>query len=91
MITHSTSTISRVRHEEKNKLDVRATTGLTKEGNAVVSARRVLKWFGALSTVLLSAAALAPESFRIPANLQAWVFLTAIFWVLAFCAGMFDL
>ena len=91
MITHSTSTISRVRHEEKNNLDVRTTPRLTKEDNAVISARRVLKWFGAISTVLLSTAALAPELFRIPANLQPWVFLTAIFWALAFCAGMFDL
>jgi hypothetical protein len=91
MITHSTSTISRVRHEEKNNLDVRTTPRLTKEDNAVISARRVLKWFGAISTVLLSTVALVPGPFRIPANLQPWMFLIAIFWVLAFCAGMFDL
>jgi len=91
MITHSASHISHVWYEEENHLDIRATAGLTKEDNAIVSVRRILKWFGAISTVLLSAAALAPDTFEIPVNLQPWVFLTAIFWALAFCAGMFDL
>jgi hypothetical protein len=51
----------------------------------------VLKWFGMLSTGLLGAAALAPDVFRIPTAFRPWVFIIAIFWILAFCAGMFDL
>jgi hypothetical protein len=90
MITHSNST-SHVRYAEENNLDIRSTTGLTKENIATVSVSRIIKWFGAITTVLLSAAAIAPATFRIPTNLQPWVFLVAIFWILAFCAGMFDL
>jgi hypothetical protein len=91
MITHSTSTVSHVWHQEENRLDTYATVGLEKKDKATVSVHRILKWFGAISTVLLSAAALIPHIFGIPANLQPWMFLTAIFWVFAFCAGMFDL
>jgi hypothetical protein len=91
MITHSTSTTSHVPYTEENNVDIRSTTGLAKEDTAIVSVHRIIKWFGATSTILLSAAAIAPDTFRIPTNLQPWVFLTAIFWVLAFCAGMFDL
>jgi hypothetical protein len=91
MITHSASPASHGWYEEKNHLDIHVTAGLTKEDNAIVSVGRILKWFGATSTVLLSAAALAPDTFGIPVNLQPWIFLTAIFWVIAFCAGMFDL
>lgn len=91
MITHSTSTTSHVRYAEENNLDIRSTTGLAKEDTAIVSVRHIIKWFGAISTILLSAVAIAPATFRIPTNLQPWVFLVAIFWILAFCAGMFDL
>ena len=91
MITHSASPVSHGWDEEENQLDIHATDRLAKEDNAVISVRRILKWFGAVSTVLLSAASLAPNAFGIPGKLQPWVFLTAIFWVIAFCAGMFDL
>lgn len=91
MITHSTSTTSHLRYAEENHIDIRSTTGLTKENHAIVSVHRIIKWFGAISTILLSAVAIAPEMFRIPTNLQPWVFLVAIFWVLVFCTGMFDL
>lgn len=91
MITHSASPLSHTWYEEESRINILATAGLTKEEHAIVSVRRIVKWFGAISTVLLSIVALAPNTFWIPANLQPWVFLTAIFWVLAFCAGMFDL
>jgi hypothetical protein len=91
MVTQSASPVSHAWHEEENRLDIRATAGLAQEDKAIVSVRRILKWFGAIWTVMLSAAAIIPDTFGIPANLQPWVFLTAIFWIFAFCAGMFDL
>jgi hypothetical protein len=91
MVTHSTSHVSDAWYEQKNGLDIRETVVLKKSRSVFISWHQVMKWFGIISTVLLSAAALAPDAFGIPANLQPWVFLTAIFWVLAFCAGMFDL
>ena len=90
MVTRSVSHVSHVWYEEESSIDIRATAGLTKEDDAIVSVHRLLKWFGVISTILLSAAALAPDTFGIPANLQPWVYITAVFWVLAFCAGMFD-
>ena len=90
MITHSISPLSHV-NEQENNLDIRAKARLAKENNAILAKRRILKWFGAISTILLGAATLAPDPFGIPAKLQPWVFLTAILWLLAFCAGMFDL
>jgi hypothetical protein len=85
--SHSTP----VELEKEDYLEIPAEAGSTKEFRMVVSRRQILKWFGAISSILLSAAALVPNIFRIPANFQPWVFLTTIFWVLAFCAGMFDL
>jgi hypothetical protein len=91
MITHSASNASRLPYEEEKHVDLRVTAGLAKEHNTIISVHRIFKWFGAIVSVLLSAAALTPGTFRIPANLQPWLFLTAIFWILAFCAGIFDL
>jgi hypothetical protein len=93
MITHSTSQshTTRVELERENRIEMPVTAGMIKEYRLAVSRRQILKWFGAVVSVLLSIAALAPNLLRIPANLQSWVFLTAIFWILAFCAGMFDL
>jgi hypothetical protein len=85
MITNTASHISPARYEQENQLALRATAEMKKSGH------RLLKWFGALSTALLCAAALAPNVSGIPAGLHPWVFLTAIFWSFAFCAGMFDL
>ncbi len=91
MINQTTSPAVPVGLEKENQVEIRAATGWTRKNNLIVSRRRIVKWSGAISSVLLSAVALAPNIFRIPASLQPWVFLTAIFWVLAFCAGMFDL
>jgi hypothetical protein len=91
MITHSASNASPVPYEEETHLDAPVTAALAKERRIVVSAHHIFKWFGAIVSILLSAAALAPATFKIPENLQPWVFLAAVFWVLAFCSGMFDL
>ena len=91
MTTHSHLAVARVPYEEEKHLDIPVTAALKKEHNTVVSAPRIFKWFGAIVSILLSVAALAPATFRIPENLRPWVFLAAVFWVLAFCSGMFDL
>lgn len=70
---------------------MRVTTELHRQHSALFSRRQIWKWFGILSTLLLGAAALVPDVFGIPATIQPWVFLTAIFWVFAFCAGIFNL
>jgi hypothetical protein len=90
MITHSASPASHVSYEEENKLSIRAAAALAKEDHAILSGRHILKWFGAILSILLAAIALAPDTFGIPVSMQPWMFLTAIFWILAFCAGMFD-
>jgi hypothetical protein len=76
---------------EENRLAVRVTTELNQQHHALFSRRLIWKWFGILSTLLIGAAALVPDVFGIPAAVQPWVFLTAIFWVFAFCAGIFNL
>lgn len=53
--------------------------------------RPILKWFGFLSTMAWGVAAIFPGAFRIPAYAQGWVFVTAVFWLVAFCAGFFNL
>jgi len=52
---------------------------------------RLLKWFGILSTVILGAAAFAPDTFNVPLSFRPWIFLTFTFWFCAFCAGFFNL
>jgi hypothetical protein len=93
MITNSTSQShsAPVELKKENGLELPAKAELTKEFRMVVSRHQILKWFGAIMAVLLSVVALAPATFRIPANVQPWVFLIAVFWVLAFCSGMFDI
>lgn len=85
MITNTASHASPLRSEQEDYLAFRATAEMRASG------RRLLSRFGALSTALLCAVALAPQVFGISAGLRPWVFLTAIFWSFAFCAGMFDL
>jgi len=57
----------------------------------MMSKQRLLKWFGFASTLALSAAALAPDALGIPYAWQPWVFLGSIFWLFAFCTGLFNL
>ena len=91
MATNTASTVSHVWERQDDSLAVRATAQLETGSSPIISWRRITKWFGVLSTALLSAAALAPHTFRIPTALHPWVFVVAILWFLAFCAGMFDL
>jgi hypothetical protein len=51
---------------------------------------RFLKWFGGLSTVLLGAAAFAPNALHVSARVHPWIFITFILWVVAFCSGIFN-
>lgn len=85
MITNTASHASHSGYLQENDPAIRATDGLIKSG------RRLPKWFGIGSTVLIGAAALLPNLFGIPADMQPWVFLLSIFWYFAFCTGMFDL
>ena len=48
------------------------------------------KWFGAVSTLLILAAALTPDTFRIPNSLRPWIFLGALLWYFIFAAGIFS-
>lgn len=52
--------------------------------------RMLLKWFGFAATLILFTAALAPDVLKVPLNWRPWVFVTSIFWFLAFCAGIFN-
>jgi hypothetical protein len=84
--------VTNVSHSEsgqENQLAIRVTTDLKKE-NTIVSRRQIWKWFGIFSTLLIVAAALVPNAFGIPLGMRPWVFLGSIFWIFAFCAGIFD-
>jgi hypothetical protein len=61
------------------------------EGQFLRSMRPVVKWFGLLSTLIWGVGALSPETLRVPAYLQGWVFLIFIAWLFAYCAGVFNL
>jgi len=52
--------------------------------------QRVWKLFGYVSTVLLGAAALFPQVFRLPRDMYGWVFLAAILWFFLFITGSFN-
>jgi hypothetical protein len=47
------------------------------------------KYFGIVSTVLLGAAALDPDIFKIPFPVRPWVFLVSVVWFFLFCTGQF--
>jgi len=87
MITNTASTISHSKNGKKNFPALRKLITVKVQGDAMFSKRRILKWFGTLSTLLIVAAAVAPGNFGIPLGLRPWVFLTSIFWLLAFCSG----
>jgi hypothetical protein len=90
MATNIVSHVSHSGSSKENRLAIRVTTELNQQHITLFSRRQIWHWFGILSTLLIGAAALAPNAFGIPADLQPWVFLTSIFWFFAFCAGMFD-
>lgn len=90
MITNVGSPVSHSRDGKENFPAPRETATVEVQGDDMFSKRRILKWFGILSTLLIGAAAIAPDTFGIPFVLRPWVFLTSIFWVIAFCAGFFN-
>ncbi len=91
MITNTTSHLPLSKNGKEKLNTLHEKTEVKIRGDAIFSKRRILKWFGILSTLLMGAAALFPDAFRIALDLRPWVFLTSIFWILAFCAGFFDL
>jgi len=91
MATNTASHITHSGYSEKNRFAPHAATEWKKQRNAIISALRIRKWFGMLSTVLIGVGVFAPYVFGIPADMQPWVFVTFIFWFFAFCAGIFDL
>jgi hypothetical protein len=63
----------------------------TGDQRTLVSFKRIfIKWFGFAVTLLLLAAALAPDALNVPLHWRAWIFVTSIFWFLCFCAGIFN-
>lgn len=60
------------------------------QGTFMFSKRQFVKWFGIASTIMLVIASIAPDTLNIPLNWRPWFFLTAIFWVFAFCTGFFN-
>ena len=91
MITNTASHVPLSKNGKEKLHTLSETTEVKIRGDAIFSKRRILKWFGTLSTLLIGAAALAPDAFGIPLDLRPWVFLTSIFWLLVFCSGFFDL
>ena len=79
MITNTASSAPLSKNEKENSRAHRETTKLNTQGDVMFSRRRILKWFGILSTLLIGAAALVPDAFGIPLDLRSWVFLTSIF------------
>jgi len=69
---------------------LRATTKMKTQGDTLFSKRRILNWFGILSTLLIGGAAIAPDAFGISLDLRPWVFLTSIFLFMVVCAGIFN-
>ena len=80
MITHTSSPVKFSKKETKMK----------KQGKVMFSAHQLLKSFGILLTLVWGTAALAPHLFNLPLNMRPWIFVTFIFWFIAFCAGVFS-
>jgi hypothetical protein len=91
MSTNNTSHVLLSKNRKENRRALCETTEVKIQGEAIFSKRQILRRFGILSTLLIGLASLAPDVFGIPLDLRPWVFLTSIFWFLAFCSGIFDL
>ncbi len=48
-----------------------------------------LKWAGIFSTVTLNAAVLFPKTFHVPIQIQPWLFIFNILWIVSLCSGIF--
>lgn len=91
MNTNVANCISETEQEETQITIIHYVPGEKTEGRSVQSIRPILKGFGLLSTLVWGAAALSPNTFRIPAPLQGWVFSITILWFFGYCAGLFNL
>ena len=91
MITKVSIPLHKPCEEEADIVIVHYISGEKTEGYFIQFIRPVVKWFGTLSTIALSSAALAPNIFNVPPHLRPWVFLAFIFWSFAFCSGFFNL
>jgi hypothetical protein len=90
MITNNASPVPHSKNGKGNSIVLREMPRVKTRGDLMFSKRRISKWFSIISTLLIGAAALAPDAFGIPLDLRPWVFLTSIFWLLAFCSGFFS-
>jgi hypothetical protein len=90
MVTNTASPVSYSKNAKGNSLVFHETPRVKTQRDVVFSKRRLLKWFGILSTLLIGTAAIAPDTFGIPLDLRPWVFLISIFWLVTFCAGFFN-
>ena len=50
----------------------------------------LLKIGSIVSTVLLIAASIVPDTLRVPVPMRPWIFLLAIVWVLLMVSGVFS-
>jgi hypothetical protein len=91
MNTTVSDSMSRFEDEEADVTIVRYVALKNSERPLNPSLRAVVKAFGLLSTVAWGVAALSPETLRVPAHLQGWVFLVSILWFFAYFAGLFNL
>ena len=66
-------------------------SGKMEPGKSMSFKRQILRGLGMISTLLLGAMALAPDSFRISQSWRPWLFMISIAWFFAYCAGMFDI
>jgi hypothetical protein len=89
MNTNVSNQISEI--EEDDITIIRYKPAETIERPGIGSLRRIMKWFGFLSTIAWCAAALSPATFRVPVSSQGWFFIVAILWFFSFCAGLFNL
>jgi hypothetical protein len=91
MITRPITPTYPTGEQEADILVIRYVPGPRIRGKTMKFLRPILKWFSLLSTIALGAAALAPDTFNVPAPFRPWVFLTFVFWFFAYCAGFFNL
>jgi hypothetical protein len=78
-----------LKRQEPSKSDPVNPAGMA-QGNSMSFKRRLLNRLVLLSTLILGAAAILPDVLHVPASWRPWVFVIAIAWLFAFCAGMFD-
>jgi len=89
MNTNLSNQISEIEEEDINIIHYEPEGKV--EGSHIRFLRPIVKWFGFLSTVTWGMAALFPDTLRVPASLQGWVFTISVVWFFSYCAGLFNL